>query len=116
MKKDAKVYLDDVIESSESIARYIQGKRKEEFDEDDELQDAVIRRLEIIGEAIKRLPMEFRDEHSDIPWKKATGMRDILIHAYDEVETSQVWLTIMEILPPFALQIRQLLKELGKTE
>jgi uncharacterized protein with HEPN domain len=66
MKKDFRVYLDDVIISSVAIAKYIQGKTKEEFDQNGELQDAVIRRLEIIGEAAKRLPREFRDQHPEI--------------------------------------------------
>lgn len=63
---------------------------KEQFDADQKLQDAVIRRLEIIGEAVKRLPNEFRAEHPETDWKGATGMRDVLIHLYDEVETAQV--------------------------
>ena len=112
MTKDVRVYLDDVIESSLSIATYIQTKSKEAFDKDEQLQDAVVRRLEIIGEAIKHLPIEFREQHPQVAWKKATGMRDVLIHMYDEVDTDQVWVTITEILPPFALQIKELLKTL----
>lgn len=77
------------------------------------MQDAVIRRLEVIGEAIKRLPMEFREQHTEIEWKSATGMRDILIHQYDEVETKQIWLTVTEILPPFKNQIEKLLQQLS---
>ena len=114
MKKDLRVYLDDVIESSRLIAKYIDGKTKQEFDETEAIQDAVIRRLEIIGEAIKRLPMDFREQHSEIEWKKATGLRDILIHNYDEVETKQVWFTITEVLPPFTIKIEKLLEQLER--
>ena len=113
MKKDFRVYLDDIIESGSLIAKYISGKNKEQFDDDSEMQDAVIRRLEVIGEAIKRLPMEFREQHTEIEWKSATGMRDILIHQYDEVETKQIWLTVTEILPPFKNQIEKLLQQLS---
>jgi uncharacterized protein with HEPN domain len=113
MKKDYRVYLDDIIESSSLIAKYISGKNKEQFDNDSEMQDAVIRRLEVIGEAIKRLPMEFREQYSEIEWKSATGMRDILIHHYDEVETKQIWLTVTEILPSFKIQIEKLLQQLS---
>ena len=113
MKKDFRVYLDDIIESSSLIANYISGKNKEQFDNDSEMQDAVIRRLEVIGEAIKRLPMKFREQHSEIEWKSATGMRDILIHHYDEVETKQIWLTVTEILPPFKIQIEKLLQKIS---
>lgn len=112
MTKDLRVYLDDVIRSGHLIARYISGKSKEEFDKNEALQDSVIRRLEIIGEAIKRLPMEFREQHTEIEWKKATGLRDILIHHYDDVETDQIWLTITELIPPFIFQIEKLLKQM----
>ena len=116
MKKDLRVYLDDIVHSSYLIDRYISGKSKEQFDNDDALQDSVIRRLEIIGEAIKRLPMDFREQHSKIEWKKATGLRDILIHHYDEIETNQIWLTITVILPPFTLQIEKLLKQMDSLD
>ena len=69
MTKDYKVYLEDIITSCELIAKYIQGINKEDFEENVDKQDAVIRRLEIIGEAIKRLPMEFREKHPEVAWK-----------------------------------------------
>lgn len=74
----------------------------------------MIRRLSIIGEAIKRLPQDFRDQHPEIAWRKATGMRDILVHNYDEVEIDQVWLTITGVLPAFKKQIQKLLSEIEK--
>lgn len=109
MIKDTHVYLDDIVESSKKITAYINGKDKTTFANDIALQDAVIRRLSIIGEAIKRLPQDFRDKHPEIEWRKATGMRDVLIHNYDEVEVDQVWLTITDILPHFKEQIEKLL-------
>lgn len=111
MKKDFRVYLDDIVESCDMIAEYIDGSNKELFDNDQRLQDAVIRRLEIIGEAVKRLPNEFRIQNPSVEWKGATGMRDVLIHLYDEVDTSQVWTTITEVLPTFHKQVQALLEK-----
>jgi len=75
MKKDFRVYLDDIVESGKLIVKYIHGKTKQEFEDQDELQDAVIRRLEIIGEAIKRLPLAFREEHPEIAWRSYRNER-----------------------------------------
>ncbi len=112
MKKDTGVYLQDIIDSCKKIEEYINAKSEKEFEVDSELQDAVLRRLTIIGEAIKRLPQEIRDKNSGIEWKKAMGMRDILVHHYDEVELEQVWNTITKILPPFKKQIQNLFSNL----
>jgi uncharacterized protein with HEPN domain len=86
MKKDFRVYLDDIIESCERIAKYIKDTDLAAFEKDVEQQDAVLRRLEIIGEATSRLPEDFKEQHTEIAWRKATGMRNILIHMYDDVD------------------------------
>ncbi len=113
MKKDVRVYLDDIIESCGRISEYIEGVDRNTFENDEKIQDAVTRRLEIIGEAANRLPKEFMEEHKEIPWQKAISMRNILIHVYDEIDLTIVWETITETLPPFKKQVEELLLKLS---
>lgn len=77
MSKDVPVYLADILESCERIARYTEGVSESEFTDSEETQDAVIRRFEIIGEAVKRLPREYRNAHADVAWDEAAGIRDM---------------------------------------
>ncbi len=109
MKKDVTIYLEDIIESITHIEKYIQGVTQDTFEADDYMQDAVIRRFQIIGEATKRIPEDFKLTHSDIPWRFATAMRDVLVHDYNEVNLDRLWKTIKEDLPQFKKQIKTLL-------
>ncbi|HCS78941.1 TPA: hypothetical protein DIV55_04335 [Patescibacteria group bacterium] len=111
MKKNLEIYLQDIIESSELIQKRIKNVTQEIFEDNIDLQDMVIHRLEIIGEAVKHIPQEFRDAHPEIMWHQPAGMRDKLIHGYDAVDLTIVWDTITQELPPFTEQIKKLLKE-----
>jgi uncharacterized protein with HEPN domain len=90
MIKDFTVYLEDIVESITHIEKYPQNVSYEQFENDEYMQDAVIRRFEIIGEAAKNIPQDFKQQHSNIPWKLATGMRDVLIHHYNDVNFDRV--------------------------
>ncbi len=81
----------------------------EEFRKDINLQDAVIRRFEIIGEAVKRLPENLKSQYPDVPWKVAAGFRDVLIHDYPEIVIDQVYITGKEHLPGFKEQVREVI-------
>lgn len=112
MNKDPAVYLQDIIDSIDHIEKYTQNTSLNRFEEDEYMQDAVIRRFQIIGEATKRIPNEFKQKYSDIPWKHATGMRDVLVHDYNEVNLSRLWKTITEDLPKLRQQLKMLLNDL----
>lgn len=111
-KRDIGVYLEDSAESITLIEKYAWDAGKEEFDANIQVQDAIIRRLEIIGEAVKNIPQEYKDMHAALPWKQIAGMRDILIHEYSTVNIERVWETIKKDFPEFKKQIYFLLNNL----
>lgn len=112
MKRDLRVYLDDILESIELIQEYTTNLTEGEFKRAVEVQDAVVRRLEIIGEAVKHIPDDVRKKYPDVPWKKIAGARDIFVHEYFGVRLERVWDTITNDLPPLKVQIEKFLGEL----
>ncbi len=98
-RKSPKIYLDDIVESITRIQRYTRGMDREQFLKDIKTQDAVIRNLEIFGEAVKHLPDSFTGSYPKVPWKRISGMRDKLIHHYFGVSLEIVWETIQHDLP-----------------
>ena len=92
-------YLVDIVSSAKLILTYVEGVRREQFIQDTRLQDSVIRRIEIIGEAVRRLSPEFRERHPEIPWTAMTGMRNRMIHGYDDIDMNIVWDTTQDSIP-----------------
>lgn len=98
--RDHTSYFNDILKAIEHIEKYTTGFTVEDFKKSDEKQDAVVRNLEIIGEAVKRIPDAVRATHPNIQWRPAAAMRDYLIHDYPEVDPEVVWNTIINDLPP----------------
>ena len=93
------VYIEDILKSAGLIGEYLEGVSKDEFLSDTGVQEKVIRRLEIIGEAVKNIPEEVSEEYSDIPWKDIAGMRDMLAHEYFGTDMERVWKVASDDLP-----------------
>ncbi|OGF23451.1 hypothetical protein A3D45_00895 [Candidatus Falkowbacteria bacterium RIFCSPHIGHO2_02_FULL_42_9] len=110
MEKDPKIFLSHILESIEAIEEYTAGISQDEFSGSRQKVDAVTRRIEIIGEATKNLPANFRAANIHIPWKQMTGMRDNLVHEYFGIDYDEVWQTIKEDLPVLKKEIKMLLK------
>ncbi len=99
MKKEPEIFLAHILDSIHLIEDYAEKLSEPEFYKNRSLQDAIIRRLEIIGEAVKNLPATFKSKHPDIPWKNIAGMRDILIHEYFDVDLVLTWRVVKQEIP-----------------
>jgi uncharacterized protein with HEPN domain len=110
MKKDPLVYVDDIYDSIKAIQKYTFGLSRADFMASSEKQDAVIRRLEVIGEAANRLTDDFRRHYPEIPWSGIVGLRNVLIHEYDTIDLDRVWQTIVKNIPELELKIRKVLE------
>ncbi|MFZ2202348.1 MAG: DUF86 domain-containing protein [Microgenomates group bacterium] len=111
MRKIDTVYIEDIKEAVSAIERYLKDIDHETFTDDEMRQDAVIRQLEIIGEATNKLSPEFGQNHPDFPLRQAVSMRNFLIHGYDEIDLEVVWKTIHENLPSLKKSIDQILNQ-----
>jgi len=110
MKKEIKIFIEDILESIKNIEEYVRGMDKEKFLGDNKTQDAVLRKLEVIGEAVKNIPDEVKEKYPEISWKRIAGMRDIIIHEYFGVNLKRVWKTVEDDLPELKKKILKISK------
>ena len=111
MPRDSKVYLDDILEATRKIMAYTGGFSKTAFLDDEKTIDAVVRNLEVIGEAVKNLPESLRVNHPAVERKKIAGLRDVLIHEYFGLDTEIVWDIVQSKVPALDREVRAMLRE-----
>ena len=115
MKKEPLIFLKHILECITLIKKYSRKIDKSTFLNNTKTQDAIIRRIEIIGEASKNVPKYIKAKYPEIPWKKIAGMRDILTHEYFGVDLNLTWNVVQKELPKLEKQIKNALKDLIKT-
>ncbi|MFH0772083.1 MAG: DUF86 domain-containing protein [Candidatus Omnitrophota bacterium] len=110
--RDYSLYLEDILGAIKAIEGFVKGMEFEDFEADDKTSSAVIKKLEIIGEAAKKMPDSIKKKYPAIPWKEMAGMRDKLIHFYFGINYNLVWKTIKERLPELVPLLKEALREL----
>lgn len=112
MTRDPTVYLSHILECIELVETYTSGLSLGEFEEKQQVQDAVLRRIEIIGEAVKNLPDDLRKGNPQVPWKQIAGTRDKVIHDYLGVDVELIWNVARTLLPELRNQVRAILSSM----
>ena len=112
-ERDVRLFLLDILEAIGKVQSYITGLDQDGFVSNDMVIDAVVRNLEVIGEAAKRIPQHLRDVYSDIEWHRVVGFRNIAIHTYFDVDTDIVWVIASQQLAPLRQLVERMLADLG---
>ncbi|MCX6999138.1 MAG: DUF86 domain-containing protein [Candidatus Sumerlaeota bacterium] len=114
MKRDYRDYIQDIVSGIDDILEFTKGQTYNDFIRDKKTINAVIRSLEVIGEAAKKVPVEIRTRYNDIPWKMMSGMRDKLTHEYFGVDLKIVWAVVTSEIPPIRPLMDIIIKEINQ--
>lgn len=116
MKRDYQLFIKDIVAAMEHIEDFVGEMTLEEFKSDEKTSSAVIRKFEIIGEAVKHVPPKIRDKYKDVQWKSMAGMRDRLIHAYFGVDYDLVWSAIKTEIPNLKPKLNKVISDMEQEE
>ena len=116
MKRSVEIYIKDIIEYMERAENHIKNFQLDQFLKDDKTCDAVIRCIEVIGEATKNIPEEIRISNPSISWRDLAGMRDKIIHSYFTVDFETVWLVVKEDIPRLKPMVKKVLEKMEEAE
>ncbi len=109
-KKESSIFLEHILESIKDIESYSKDISKKKFFNDRQLQDAIVRRVEIIGEAVKNIPDNVKNKYVTVSWKEIIGTRDIFIHQYFGIDLEIVWNIVKKDLPDLKKKIKKILE------
>jgi len=116
MRRRLRLFIEDILESIKLIEKYLGDISKENFDNNQKLKDSVVRRLEIIGEAVKNIPDSFRKKYPEVPWRKIAGLRDIITHTYFNIDLDITWDIIKKDIPDLKEKMLIIKSELDAEE
>lgn len=114
MKRNYKLFVKDILDAIDKIDEFVGNMEYGEFMQDDKTSTAVVKKIEVIGEAIKNIPRDVRVKYNAIPWKDIVGMRNKITHNYFKIDYEIVWNVVKEKLPALKIQVEQVLEDMDE--